>query len=153
MARIETIPEPERSHLLNKECPTFERTPFVSGPPLSERRVAIISTAGLHPRDDRPFTSREADYRIIPGSASASELVMSHVSTNFDRSGFQRDVNVVFPLDRLKELADAGVIGGVADYHYSFMGAARPEELEGATRRLAGLLKADGVDATLLVPV
>jgi hypothetical protein len=33
------------------------------------------------------------------------------------------------------------------------MGASRPEELEGATRRLAGLLKADGVDATLLVPV
>lgn len=45
---------------------------------------------------------------------------MSHVSTNFDRTGFQQDWNIVFPLDRLQELAAKGIIGSVAAYHYSF---------------------------------
>jgi len=45
------------------------------------------------------------DYRVIPGDIAARDLVMTHISTNFDRTGFQQDWNVVFPLDRLKELA------------------------------------------------
>ena len=52
---------------------------------------------------------------------------MSHISTNFDRTGFQQDINVVFPVDRLRELAARGTIGSVADFHYSFMGATAPE--------------------------
>ena len=78
---------------------------------------------------------------------------MSHISTNYDRSGFQQDWNVVFPLDRLHELAQKGVIGSVARFHYSFMGATHPAQMETAARTLAGLLKKDGVDAALLVPV
>ena len=78
---------------------------------------------------------------------------MSHVSSNYDRTGFQQDLNVVFPLERLQEMAAAGEIGSVADYHYSFMGATEPEELEARTRQLAGLLKADKVDAVVLLPV
>jgi D-proline reductase (dithiol) PrdB len=93
------------------------------------------------------------DYRVIPGDISAGDLVMTHISTNFDRTGFQRDWNVVFPLDRLKELALEGIIGSSAAYHYSFMGAADPAAMEPAARNLAGLLKGDRVDAVLLVPV
>jgi D-proline reductase (dithiol) PrdB len=78
---------------------------------------------------------------------------MTHISTNFDRTGFQRDWNVVFPLDRLKELSVDGIIGSVAAYHYSFMGATDPSEMEPAARNLADLLKGDRVDAALLVPV
>jgi D-proline reductase (dithiol) PrdB len=78
---------------------------------------------------------------------------MTHLSTNFDRTGFQQDWNVVFPLDRLRELAGDGTIGSVADYHYSFMGAADPAEMENAARKLAGFLKGDRVDAAFLVPV
>ena len=78
---------------------------------------------------------------------------MSHVSTNFDRSGFQQDLNVVFPLDRLKELAVQGLISSAAAFHYSFMGAVDPKEFESSTRKLAALLKKDGVNALLLVPV
>jgi len=84
---------------------------------------------------------------------SAGELVMSHVSVNFDRTGFQQDINVVFPIDRLKELAAEGVIGEVADYHYSFMGAPPPRSLDPKARQLAGMLKKDRVDAVLLTPV
>ncbi len=93
------------------------------------------------------------DYRVIPGDTEANDLVMSHISTNYDRSGFQKDWNVVFPLDRIRELAQQGVIGSVADFHYSFMGATAPQQMETAARTLAGLLKKDNVTAALLVPV
>jgi D-proline reductase (dithiol) PrdB len=93
------------------------------------------------------------DYRVISGDIEAGDLVMSHISTNFDRTGFQQDWNVIFPLDRLQELAEKGIIGSVAAYHYSFMGATDPAEMEPSARNLAMLLKGDQVDAALLVPV
>ncbi len=153
MARLDQMPEPMHSHLAKLTCPSFENHPWVSGPALTARRVALISTAGLHRREDRPFEGMSGDYRVIPGSIKAGDLVMTHISTNFDRSGFQRDWNVVFPLDLLRELAREGTIGSIADYHYSFMGAADPDEMKPAAQNLAALLKGDRVDAALLVPV
>ena len=154
MARLDRLPEQEKKHLEALPCPTFDTRPWVEGPPLSQRRVAIVSTAGVHARNDRPFTFDRHDfYRVIPGDITAVDLVMSHVSTNFDHSGFQQDWNVVFPIDRLRELAEQGVVGSVADYHYSFMGANDPLPMEQETRHVAALLKKDHVDAVLLVPV
>ena len=153
MARLDQMKEPQRSHIAKLSCPSFETTAWVAGPPLRRRRVSIISTAGLHRRGDRPFEGMTGDYRVIPGDIKASDLVITHVSTNFDRTGFQQDWNIMFPLDRLRELAAEGIIGSVADYHYSFMGAADPALMEPAARNLAALLKGDQVDAALLVPV
>ena len=160
MVRLTDLPAWEREHMLDKvndlkQAGGFDGNPWVSGPPLTQRRVAVISTAGLHQRNDRPFApgAAAADYRVIPGASDAGELVMSHLSINYDRSGFQQDINVVLPLDRLRELAAEGVIGSVADYHYSFMGAAPIRQLEPRARQLAGLLKQDKVDAVLLSPV
>lgn len=153
MARLDQLPEPMRSHIAELECPTFASQPWVEGPPLSQRRVAIVSTAGLHRIGDRPFTSMSGEYRIIPGDITANDLVMSHISVNFDRTGFQQDWNVVFPIDRLKELAAQSTIGSVAAFHYSFMGATDPEQMEQTARDVSGLFKKDRVDAVLLVPV
>lgn len=153
MVRLVDLSESERAALLDLPCPAFATTPWVAGPPLRERRVAVISTAGLHTRSDRRFGSDSADYRIIPGDVGANDLVTSHIAAEFDRTAFQDDVNVVLPLDRLRELAAAGIIGSVADFHYSFMGATAPEAMAPAARHLAGLLKKDRVDAALLVPV
>jgi D-proline reductase (dithiol) PrdB len=153
MARLDRMPEDERKHLLALPCPTFDSFPWVTGPPLEKRRVALITTAGLHLRGNQPFGVGAADYRIIPADTSAQELVMSHISTNFDRTGFQQDWNVVFPLDRLRELAQQKTIGSVASYHYSFMGATDPSKMEATARSLAGIMKNDRVDAILLVPV
>ncbi|MBM9606092.1 selenoprotein B glycine/betaine/sarcosine/D-proline reductase [Desulfopila inferna] len=153
MARLNTIPEPLRSFLAKLPCPTFETRPWAPGTPLARRRVAIISTAGLHRRDDRPFEGMSGDFRVIADSCIAKDLVMSHISTNFDRTGFQQDWNVAFPLDRLHELAAHKSIGSVADFHYSFMGATDPADMETAANKLAGLLRGDQVDAALLVPV
>jgi len=153
MARLEQMPEPMRSHIANLPCPHFDTSPWATGPALSARRVAIISTAGLHRREDRPFAGMDGDYRVIPGDVRANDLVMTHVSTNFDRTGFQLDRNLILPIDRLRELAEEGVIGSVADYHYSFMGAADPSAMASHAENLAGLLAGDAVNAVLLVPV
>jgi len=155
MARLTDFSASEREHHQKKirDLPDFGPTPFVSGPPLRERRVAIVTTSGVHARGDRPFTVGAADYRVISGNTPAAELIMSHVSVNFDRSGFQEDVNVVLPLDRLRELVAGGNVGSISDFHYSFMGAAPIRALEPKARELAALLKQDGVDAVLLTPV
>ena len=147
MARLESMPEPMRSHIAKTKLPAFDTQ-------LNQRRVAMVSTAGLHRRDDRPFAFEPGDhYRIIPGDIAANDLIMSHVSTNYDRSGFQQDWNIVFPLDRLRELDDEGVIGSLADFHYSFMGVMDPLDLAQSARKIANLLKKDEINAVLLVPV
>ncbi|MBI4304539.1 MAG: selenoprotein B glycine/betaine/sarcosine/D-proline reductase [Chloroflexi bacterium] len=154
VVRLEKLSAEERKNLENLPCPTFETQPWVKGPLLSRRRVAIISTAGLHRREDRPFTRQPGDdYRVIPGDVKSDDLIMSHVSVNFDRSGFQQDWNVVFPIDRLRHLAEEEVIHSVASFHYSFMGADDPTKWEQQARFLATLLKKDDVNAVLLVPV
>jgi D-proline reductase (dithiol) PrdB len=151
--RLNEMPEVEAVHLRRIECPTYDDTALLPGKPLNERRVVIISTAGLHKRGDRPFRPGDGSYRVIPAETAANELVMSHVSVNFDRTGFQQDLNVVFPIDRLRELAAGGAVGSMASVHYSFMGAFPPAAAEPHAQHLAGLLKADKVDAALLVPV
>jgi hypothetical protein len=66
MARLENLPAPMRKHLADLPCPVFETTPFVEPPAPGQRRVAMISTAGLHRRGDRPFSLGSEDYRVIP---------------------------------------------------------------------------------------
>jgi D-proline reductase (dithiol) PrdB len=151
--RLERLPPEMAKRMGDLECPTFTTTPWVEGRPLKERRVAIVSSAGLTVRGDRVFRGRDADYRAIPSATQANDLLCSHISINFDRNGFQEDWNVVFPLDRLNELAVAGTIGSVAATHYSFMGATDPVQMVDGAKEVAGRLKADHVDAVLLTSV
>ena len=153
MTRLTDLPPAQAKRLAEAECPKFETTPWVTGPALARRRVAIVSSAGLVVRGEMPFRGRDADYRAIPTDTRAEELLVSHISINFDRTGLQEDWNVAFPTQRLKELAADGVIGSVADRHYSFMGASDPIQMEPHARELAGHLKHDHVDAVLLCPV
>ena len=95
MARLENYPEAVRNHLLKLPCPTFESTPFNRPIPMKEQRVVLVSTAGLHLRGDRPFGLGDADHRLIPRDTPANRLVMSHISTNFDRTGYLQDLNAV----------------------------------------------------------
>ena len=114
---------------------------------------AIISTAGLHRRGDAPFKVGAIDYRLIPGDAEFGDLVVSHISTNFDRSAYQEDPNVWFPLDRLREMTADGEIGGVSA-GITFMGAQpNHEALSAAGEEVGRLLAEDEVDLALLVPV
>jgi D-proline reductase (dithiol) PrdB len=80
---------------LNLPCPSFDTTPFVSGPSLAQRRVAILSSAALIRRGDKPIPFGSGECRFIPANTPAGELLISRVSINFDRAGWQRDINVV----------------------------------------------------------
>jgi D-proline reductase (dithiol) PrdB len=153
MARLTDLPPAVAKRYAELDCPNFTTAPWVNGPPLAERRVAIVSSAGLVVKGEKPFRGRDPDYRVIPSETRPEQLMFSHISINLDRSGFQEDWNVVFPLDRLREFAAEGVIGSVAATHYSFMGATDPVQMEPYARDVASRLKADGVDAALLSPV
>jgi len=153
VARIDDIPEPTRSNILQLECPALEGQPFVAGPPLARRRVAIVSSAAIHPRTEPVFPHGATEFRRLPATLDAGDIVMSHVSVNFDRHGFAADLNVIYPIDRLRELAAAGVIGSVAATHYASMGATDPATMAATTAQLVGQLRQDRVDAVLLSPV
>ena len=105
---------------------------------LEEEGIATVAISLIRPQTE---------------NTKPEELLISHISINFDRTGFQEDWNVVFPLDRLNELAAEGTIGSVAATHYSFMGATDPLQMEPYARELAVRLKADAVDAVILPPV
>jgi D-proline reductase (dithiol) PrdB len=151
--RLTDLPPAQAKRLAELDCPDFTTRPWVGGAPLARRRVAIVSSAGLVVRGETPFRGRDADYRAIPSTTRPDQLLHSHISINLDRTGFAEDWNVVFPLDRLNELADQGTIGTVAATHYSFMGATDPVQMEGYAREVARQLKRDAVDAVLLSPV
>jgi len=155
MVRLADLPDYEREHLLVKNQPPLG--PFVwvqNEKSLNDKRIALITTAGLHFRDDDAFEFADATFRAIPGDENANNLIMSHSSVNFDRSGFQEDVNLVFPIDRFRELEKEKTIGSLASIHYSFMGAGlEPKYYEKTVRSLAGMLKKDKVDAVFLTPV
>lgn len=152
MARLEDL-HPDLADFLRKyEYPSIDTGAWRSGPPVAERRVALISSAGLRRRADRPFGESSVDYRVIPFE-QRNEVVQDHLSASHDRTGFHQDLNVVFPLERLADLAEAGEIASAADYHYSFMGATDPVQMEPAARQLAATLRADAVDAAIFCPV
>jgi D-proline reductase (dithiol) PrdB len=154
MVRLSDLSEVERTHIMAKACEPFATQPWVDGPLLSRRRVALVTTAGIHRHDDGAFTMMDLSYRVLPGNVDTTQLSMTHSSVHFDRSGFREDINVVFPLDRLREMAVDGEVGSVANYHYSLMGAGwLPEQIKPTAEALAALLHADNVDAVCLIPV
>ncbi|MCP5027750.1 MAG: selenoprotein B glycine/betaine/sarcosine/D-proline reductase [Actinomycetia bacterium] len=156
MVRLSDLHEAEAEHMRARAAAMeeVEPGPWLTPPPLEDATVAIISTAGLHRRLDPPFKPGAIDYRIVPGEVDFADLVLSHVSTNFDRSAFQQDPNISFPIDRLREMADDGEIGGVSNWHYTFMGAQpNHQALAPAGEEVGRLLAADGVDVALLIPV
>ena len=135
------------------DCPVFETTAFTRPVPLAGATVAIVTTASLHHPDQPDFAGGDTTFRILDGGRR--DLVLGHWSPNFDASGYAVDPNVVFPIDRLVELAAQGRIGKVADRHLAFAG----NQFDLSTIRLdsgpagAKLLRDDGVDVVVLTPV
>ena len=135
------------------DCPQFETPAFVTPKPLSEATVAIVTSASLHHADDDDFAPVDTGFRVL--ERHRRDIVVGHWSPNFDASGVAQDLNVVFPIDRLEELAARGVIGAVADVHLAVAG--NQFDLSGIRMdggpRGAALLKQHEVDVVLLTPV
>ena len=126
--------------------------------PLAESTLAVVTTAGVHHRDQKPFDMKDPNgdptYRVIDGSRPLSTLMITH--DYYDHSDADRDVNIVLPLDRLGEMAAEGVLGSLAARHYSFMGHIDGPHIltlvEKTGREVAHFLREEDVDAVLLTP-
>jgi D-proline reductase (dithiol) PrdB len=155
MPRLDRLPQINRNNLLMLPVRVNDSAPFTSlARPLAECRLAIVTTAGLHRREDRPFGPGEQSYRVIPAGTPAADIIQSHTSLGFDRVPIMRDLNISFPVDRLRELVARGELGGTAPHHYSFMGAQRDlTRIEQETGPQVGRrLREEGVDAALITP-
>jgi D-proline reductase (dithiol) PrdB len=140
-----------RAAAAKQPVPEFDSTPFVTPPPVSRARVAIVTTAALHTAEQPAHGAGDQSFRVI---AATDERFLGHTSPNFDRSGWLLDPNVVLPVDRLTEMAREGAIGSVAPRHLAFAGNQPDATL--ATIRLdsgpaaAALLLGDGVQVVLI---
>jgi D-proline reductase (dithiol) PrdB len=144
-----------RQHAANAPAPEFDDPAFTRPGPLAKARVALVTSAAIHVEGDTGW-SPDSDPQFKVLDDQARDLRLSHFSPNFDRSGFHSDINVVYPVDRLHELAERGVIGSVAPHHYAFAGN-QDDSVSGIRLdtgpNAAKLMLEDGVDVVLLTPV
>ena len=105
---------------LHRKCVPF--TPLDKD--LSKLTVAIVTAAGVHRRDQDPFNIADElgdlTFRTIAGDAASADLMVTH--HHYDHSDADQDLNVVFPLELLRELKSEGFIGEVAREHVGYMG-------------------------------
>ena len=131
--------------------------------PVSEARVALLSTAGLSMKGDAPFDMElerkrpsrgDPSWRKIDANAKAKDIDANHL--HIDTSYIEKDLNVALPLDRLRELAEDGLVGSIAPTHYSIMGyqgADSSELVEKSAPEIARSMLEEGVNLAILAPV
>jgi len=126
--------------------------------PLSECTVALVTTAGVHLRGQMPYDMSDPDgdpsFREISSETPAAGLMITH--DYYDHKDAERDINIVFPVALLQELASEKVIGAVARVHYSFMGHIKGPHIrtlmEVTAPEVAERLAGQGIDCVLLTP-
>ena len=119
--------------------------------PLNEMVIALATAAGVHRKEDKRFNlAGDFTWREIYDSTPSSDLMVSH--GGYDNSDVNKDINCMFPIDRLHELAKEGFIKGVAPVHIGFMGGGGTIEkfTHETGPAIAKRLKDEGVDAVLM---
>jgi D-proline reductase (dithiol) PrdB len=149
---IESVMEVKAKNMVDSIIGDIPINPFERKK--SDPIIALVTTAGVHLKTQEVFNVVDGDptVRFIPSTSVEDDLMISH--EHFDRSDADQDVNCVFPLTRLKELVDEGVIGGVADTHYGLMGYI-PDTvplIEETIPKIVQQLITDRVDAVILNP-
>ena len=128
------------------------------GKPLGACKVAVVTTAGVHHAGQQPFdmVDRNGDpsFRELDGVTIGSDFRITH--DYYDHGDAERDLNIVLPLQRLEELRREGIIGGLARFHYSFMGHISGPHLATLAGKnapeVADRLRGADVDLVLLTP-
>lgn len=118
---------------------------------LKEMKVALITAAGVHLKTDKRFNlSGDTSFREIPGDAESAKLMVSH--GGYDNSDVNKDINCMFPIDRMKELASEAYIREFSNVNFGFMGGGGDvSALKGKTGpEIAKKLKEEKVDAVVL---
>jgi D-proline reductase (dithiol) PrdB len=149
-------------HTINERYPgsMIEKHDYVElarlGKPLSQARLTFVSTAGVQARGSLPFDTAHpiGDYtfRRVPSRARPSELEIHQIK--YPTFGAHADLNVIFPIERLQELAAEGVIGSLTEHLFSFVGynmdPARVER--DLAEQIAVAVAGEHADAALLCP-
>ena len=149
--------------------PDYPDAPFASmRKPLRESTVALFSSGAIYLDNQEPYYPAELSYeqavrdvrkaterfpslRVIPAETPEERLRVGHVA--YDIRAAQKDINVIFPLTRFRELAQEGVIGALAQRNYSYHGLTNiPRLMQESAPQWAQMLKEDGVDAVFLTP-
>jgi len=113
---------------LSRYCVPF--TPFAGR--LEDASICIVSTAGVRIRDDKPFdTEGDTTWRVIPAETEAKDL--RYDDSHYDHGCVDRDMNCVFPIDRVRELAAEGRVGGLTARHFSLGYSQALRELRATT--------------------
>jgi D-proline reductase (dithiol) PrdB len=159
MARFEDLTLPHRLFMLAYRYRKVDWAPGAAlAAPLAKAKVALISTAGLHTPQQPPFDNAQrggdCSFREIPNAVDVTTLRIAHRSSAFDQTGALEDRNLVFPLDRLREMQARGEIGELNHRHLSWMGSisAPGRLMREAAPQAAAMLRQDDVKAALLVP-
>jgi D-proline reductase (dithiol) PrdB len=119
--------------------------------PLNEMKVALATAAGVHLKSQERFNfAGDSTYRMIPGDTPSSDLMVSH--GGYDNADANRDINCMFPIDRMRELAANGVIKEFSNVNFGFMGGGGDQTAftEVTGPEIAEQLKENNVDAVLL---
>ena len=137
----------------------FKHSPWTKlSKSISQSRLALITTGGVHLRSQPPFDMQDSagdpTFREIPADISVSDLTITH--NYYNHSDADKDINIIFPIERLKDLERSKDIGSTNDRHFSFMGHIKDHHREAliyetAPRVAAELIK-DGVDIVILTP-
>ena len=105
---------------ISRKCVPF--TPFEGD--LSKSTVALVTAGGVHLNEQEPFNIADElgdlGYRVIPEEVDSSQLKVTH--HHYDHGDADKDINVVFPIDVLRDLQEEGLIKGVAKKHIGYMG-------------------------------
>jgi D-proline reductase (dithiol) PrdB len=131
---------------LSRYCVPY--TPFRGR--LEEAQICLVSTAGIRAADDKPFdTEGDTSWRVIPGTATSKDL--RYDDTHYDHACVDADLNCVFPIDRMRELAAEGRVGGLTERHFSLgFSTALRDMRERTVPELARLVDKARPDAVLL---
>ena len=125
---------------------------------LGKSIVAVVTTAGVHRKDQQPFDMNDPDgdpsARPIERSVSTGDLMITH--DYYDHKDADRDINIVFPLDRLRELEQEGIIKALSPVHFGLMGHVIGRHIGTLIKETAPeivkRLRAAGADIVLLTP-
>lgn len=124
--------------------------------PLSEVQLSFVSTAGVQPKGTMAFDTvhpvGDYTFRRVPSNSKPSGLEIHQLK--YPTHGAKRDLNVIFPIERLQELAAERTIGGLTENFFSFIGYnMNPGLLElTLAENIAGAVEAEKPDAVLLAP-
>ena len=124
--------------------------------PLQQSTVALVTTAGIHHRDQAPFDMvdpmGDPSFRVIDPDTIAGDYHITH--DYYDHRDAKRDLNIVFPIARLKEMVSERRVGAIAERHFSFMGHIDghhvPTLIDRSAPHVTRMLKQMNVDAVLL---